>query len=80
MKHVGLLGLLLLTVMAVPAQAAVFNAVQLDKSRLGFTFKEMGVAIKGGFNRFSAQLNFDPARPTAASATIDVDKAQELKG
>lgn len=75
MKHIRLLGLLVLTVMALPAQAAVFNTVQLDKSRLGFTFKEMGVAIKGGFSRFNAQLNFDPAKPTAASAVIDVDLA-----
>jgi polyisoprenoid-binding protein YceI len=75
MKRVRWFALLWLAVMAVPAQAAVFNTVQPDKSRLAFTFKEMGVAIKGGFSRFTAQLHFDPAKPATASATIDVDLA-----
>jgi polyisoprenoid-binding protein YceI len=62
-----------LVLLAGSAQAAVFNMVQLDKSQLGFAFTQMGVPVQGGFSRFTAQLNFDPAKPSAASAVIDAD-------
>ncbi len=73
MKLIQFIGLLCLAALAGSVQATVFNAVQLDKSRLDFTFKQMGVPVKGGFSRFAAQLNFDPAKPAAASAVIDAD-------
>lgn len=73
MKQTGFFGALLLAIAALPAHAAVFDTVLPGQSHLGFTFKEMGVAIKGGFSRFTAQLEFDPARPAAAKAAIDVD-------
>ena len=57
------------------AQAAEYNQVQPAKSAVTFTYKQMGVAVDGKFSRFSGQLQFDPARPTAARATIDVDLA-----
>lgn len=75
MKRIGLFGLLVLAVTALPAQAAVFDTVVPGQSHLNFTFKEMGVAIKGGFSRFAAQIKFDPSKPAAASAAIDVDLA-----
>jgi len=33
----------------------------------------MGVAVDGKFKKFSSQLSFDPAKPTAAKASFDVD-------
>lgn len=56
-----------------PAQAAEFNAVQIDRSTLGFVFKQMGVTTEGRFRKFAAQLAFDPAKPQAAQASMDVD-------
>jgi len=73
MKRGQLVWLLFLVILTGPALSASFNAVQLDKSRLGFTFRQMGVPVQGGFNRFAAQLNFDPAKASAASVVIDVD-------
>jgi polyisoprenoid-binding protein YceI len=35
----------------------------------------MGVAMDGHFKKFNAQLNFDPAKPAAAQAQIDIDLA-----
>ena len=35
----------------------------------------MGVAMDGHFKKFSAQLNFDPAKPAAARAQIEIDLA-----
>jgi len=57
------------------AHAAVFNQVQADKSAINFVYKQMNVAVEGKFNRFSSQLSFDPAKPTAAKASFDVELA-----
>jgi polyisoprenoid-binding protein YceI len=66
---------LMLLVIAATAQAEEFNIVHADKSTLGFVFKQMGVSVEGHFGKFSAQLKFDPAKPAAASAAIDIDLA-----
>jgi polyisoprenoid-binding protein YceI len=60
---------------ALPAAATVFNQVQPEKSRVGFVFKQMGVAVEGRFPKFSAQLVFDPAKPETGRAQIDIDLA-----
>ena len=57
------------------AQAATLDAVQPDKSKMGFSFKQMGVAMDGHFAKFSTALNFDPAKPEQAKASIEVDLA-----
>jgi len=57
------------------AQAAEFNQVQADKSAINFVYQQMGVKLDGKFRKFAARLNFDPAKPTEAKATIDVDLA-----
>ena len=59
----------------VAAQAVEFNQVQADKSAIHFTYKQMGVAVDGKFKRFSSQLSFDPAKPTAGRAAFDVELA-----
>ena len=58
---------------AFSAQAVEYSNVQPDKSSIAFTYKQMGVAVDGKFKKFSSQLSFDPAKPTAAKATIDVE-------
>jgi polyisoprenoid-binding protein YceI len=60
---------------ALSAQAVEYTQVQADKSSVAFTYKQMGVAVDGKFKRFSSQLSFDPAKPTAARATFDVELA-----
>ncbi len=72
MKHL-LLGLALATTFS--AQAVEYTTVQKDKSSIAFTYKQMGVAVDGKFRRFSSTLNFDPAKPTAAKASFDVELA-----
>lgn len=57
------------------AHAVEYNQVQPDKSAINFTYKQMGVSVDGKFRKFAAQLNFDPAKPTAAKAILDVDLA-----
>lgn len=57
------------------AQAVEYTQIQADKSRLGFGYKQMGVAMDGRFQRFTAQLSFDPAKPAVAKASLTVDLA-----
>lgn len=66
--------LALLAVLASPvANAVEYRTVLPGKSVVGFEFRQMGVAIQGGFKRFVAQMAFDPARPEAAHAQIEID-------
>ena len=55
------------------ADAAEYSSIQPEKSSLAFVYKQMGVPIDGNFKRFSVQLNFDPAKLTAAKAALDID-------
>ena len=65
----------LLAALPLLATAAEFNAVQLDKSRIAFVSKQMGVPVEGGFRKFAAQIAFDPARPEAGRAQIEIELA-----
>ncbi|MFM0220581.1 YceI family protein [Paraburkholderia dipogonis] len=47
--------------------------VDTSKSSVIATTKQMNVPVDGKFKKFSAQLNFDPARPTAGSANVSID-------
>lgn len=55
--------------------AVEYSQVHADKSSIGFTYKQMGVAAEGRFRKFSAQLAFDPAKPAQAKATLELDLA-----
>lgn len=57
------------------AQAATFQSVQADKSRIGFSFRQMGVAMEGRFKRFSAQVQFDTDKPAQARGRVEIDLA-----
>lgn len=66
-----LAGLALLT----SAHAAEYTAIDTGKSSLNFVYKQMGVPVDGRFRKFAAHISFDPARPAAARASIDLDLA-----
>lgn len=51
------------------AQAAVIAG----QSTLKFRFTQMGVAVDGGFSRFSSQLTFDPKAPQQGQVQVTVD-------
>ncbi len=57
------------------AHALDYNGIQADKSSLDFIYKQIGVPVDGHFKKFSAQLNFDPAKPAAARAVFELDLA-----
>lgn len=66
---------LCMLVFALPAQAVEFNRVSPEQSRVGFIATQMGEEVRGGFRDFRADLTFDPARPEAARARIEIDLA-----
>ena len=72
MKHIALAFAL---ASAISAHAVEYTQVQADKSAINFTYKQMNVAVDGKFKRFSSQLSFDPAKPTAAKTSFDVELA-----
>lgn len=72
MKRLALASLL---AAASAAHAVEYTQVQPEKSAIAFTYEQMGVAVDGKFRRFSSQLQFDPARPTAARAQFTVELA-----
>jgi polyisoprenoid-binding protein YceI len=73
MKH--LTTFLFSTLLAMGAGAVEYKVVQPEKSKVTFQYKQMGVAMDGHFKKFTAQLNFDPAKPAAAQARIEIDLA-----
>lgn len=72
--HLTLLALL--AALAAPAVHAVeYRTVLPKQSTIHFEFRQMGVPVKGGFKRFTTQMTFDPAKPEAARAQIEIDLA-----
>ena len=68
--------LALLATLATPAAHAVeYRTVLPKQSSIQFEFRQMGVPVKGGFKRFTAQMMFDPAKLEAASAKIEINLA-----
>jgi polyisoprenoid-binding protein YceI len=60
---------------AVGFSANADAAAESAASTVTAVFKQMNVPVEGRFNKFSADVHFDPANVGAASAKIDVDVA-----
>ena len=62
-------GFAVATLFASAAQAQVDES----KSTVIATSKQMNVPVDGKFKKFTAQLDFDPAKPATGSANITID-------
>ena len=58
---------------AASSHAAPYQSVQMDKSSVKFSYKQMGVGMDGHFAKFNPQISFDPAKPELTKASIEVD-------
>jgi polyisoprenoid-binding protein YceI len=67
--------LLCLMLVAGHVSALEFKQVLTNESAVNFGYKQMGVPLDGKFNKFAAQISFDPDKPTKAQARIDIDVA-----
>ena len=69
-------GPLLASLLAVTlAASAAPLKTDTAKSAITATFKQMNVPVEAKFRTFNARLDYDPAKPAAASAAIDIDTA-----
>ena len=57
---------------SVPLFAAPLKT-DAGKSAVSAVFKQMNVPIEAKFTRFSAQIDFDSAKPAKSKASIDID-------
>ncbi|MBO9537164.1 YceI family protein [Herbaspirillum sp.] len=60
--------------LATAAQAAPLK-IDAAKSTVGATFKQLNVPVDAKFKKFTAAIDFDPAKPAAGKASIDIDIA-----
>lgn len=69
------IALLLAGVLALPNLAAAMLKADPAKSTIGAVFKQMNVPVEAKFHKFSAQIDFNSAKPEASKATLDIDVA-----
>lgn len=55
------------------ATGLAFAQVDAAKSTITAISKQMNVPVEGEFKKFDAKVSFDPAKPAAASAQLNVD-------
>lgn len=58
---------------AVPLAAAAQQQMLANQSELRFVSRQMGVPVEGRFERFSAQVRFDPAKLDDSRIAFSVD-------
>lgn len=61
--------------LAPAAHAIEYTQVAGGASRIDFSYKQMGVGMDGRFGKADIQLAFDPAKPEAGRAAIEIDLA-----
>jgi polyisoprenoid-binding protein YceI len=57
---------------ALPALAAVLKT-DPAKSTVSAVFKQMNVPVEAPFKKFTAQIDYDPAKPQTAKANVEID-------
>lgn len=63
---------LLVCTLSLQANAAPLKT-DTAKSSVSAVFKQMSVPVEARFNTFSAQVDYDSARPQAAKANVEID-------
>jgi polyisoprenoid-binding protein YceI len=72
--------MLLLSTCAVPASAAQHWAVNVAKSKLGFTVSWGGQPFTGTFRSWKADIDFDPADLAHSHANVSIETGSETSG
>ncbi|MDP3670534.1 MAG: YceI family protein [Telluria sp.] len=68
--------LLLASLLAVALYAAAAPLkTDVAHSSVAAVFKQMNVPVESRFKKFNAQIDYDPARPDAAKASVEIDTA-----
>lgn len=56
-----------------PGMAGAVLKTDPAKSSVGVVFKQLAVPVEAKFKKFTATIDYDPAKPAAAKATVDID-------
>lgn len=69
------LGMLAMTTALALPGLAVAAVLKVDpaKSTVSATFKQLGVPVEAKFNRFVAQIDFNPSAPETSKASVEMD-------
>ena len=73
--HLHRIVLSALAFFSLSAGAVEYKEIDAAQSQLGFTYSQMGVSLDGHFAKFGGSLNFNPAKPEGAKASLDVQLA-----
>ena len=65
--------LFVVAALALGTGPAAAQTVLYDQSRITCVSRQMNVPVEARFKKFSAQIAFDPAKPTAGSARIEIE-------
>jgi polyisoprenoid-binding protein YceI len=57
------------------AASAVPLKTDVARSSVAAVFKQMNVPVEAKFKKFNAQIDYDPVKPDASRATVDIDTA-----
>jgi|ERR1043166_2245012 polyisoprenoid-binding protein YceI len=66
-------GILIAALLAATPFCWAQQSVDLAKSQITFVSKQMNVPIEGKFDKFTAQVRFDPKQPETGKAEIEID-------
>ena len=61
------------TTLVISPLTASGQQIAYSRSRITFTSRQMNVPVDANFNKFIAQITFNPAQPETSKATIEVD-------
>lgn len=59
-------------VLAIPAFAAVLK-VDASKSQVNIVFKQMNVSVDAKFKKFSANIDYNAAKPESSKANVEIE-------
>lgn len=67
------IALLLAGALALPGIAGAMLKPDPAKSTVSAVFKQLNVPVEAKFRKFNAQIDFNPAKPEASKATVEID-------
>jgi polyisoprenoid-binding protein YceI len=65
--------LTLLALFTFTPQSAHSQAIDYARSQISVQSRQMNVPVEAPFKKFSAQVNFDPNKPEASTAVVEID-------
>lgn len=61
------------TALLIPPLTASAQQIDYGRSQITFTSRQMNVPVDAKFNKFTAQITFNPAQPETSKAAIEID-------